>query len=1757
MAERPAVMEGHHPLEPSIVRFLDETETIQGAGFLIADDLVCTCAHVVSAALDLAGDGPPPEHAEVLIDFPFLEAARAAATVMHWTPETEGDVAVLRLTSPRPAGAREVRLLSTVALTGRRVEFLGYPAGNDAGGWSDGRLGRRRSDLSVQLEGERITGYPVQRGFSGTPVWDKSALVVVGMIVAAEHDDRTKVGVMVPVSFIAEVCPAVAVTAARPVQALGEGLAGLPNSPLDGFEHFLREYLGTQELPAPFGGRDAAFRALDDWLADPGSSFALLVAEAGRGKSALLVRWVSDIAQRIGASIVFVPVSIRFGTAAKTVAWSMLGARLRYLHHEVGDPPPDPGAWLGEISIRLRQDRIDHHSLLIVLDGVDEAADWAIGRDLRFPAEVGTGVKIMVSARAVAGRGAAEWADLLDWDNPCRIALPLLSPEGVGQALRSMGVGFTAIAGQAEMVADISRLSEGDPLLVRLWAEKLRDIYETGDFALTAADLAHAEPGFHSFFKNWWEDQQEQWRLQERDAADLQEQVMEFFYLCATALGPVSRQEVSELGAGRWTSPQIGRITQAAERFVIGDGNRQGWVFSHPKLGHYFSDEVMVDEDRREWERRFIHLGARTLQNLIAGQQLRRDGTYGVRHYGAHLERFHAATQHLPGHYNESTCDCAESLHQLVSPVWQRARESVDGSYEGFVVDVDRSWDHAQAEGPVRRALARQVQYALVKASIESLSGHLPPEMITALVRHHVWTVPQALSHIRGLPDDARAAALISLVPIASGLRTEIVSMAQAIETPRSRARALLSLAASSAAADSAALTTELDAALNAMLASDRGPADMSLAGLARGLTPAEERVLDHAVNDPLLRLQLLAHSSPDLSAQAGSGMLNDSLVAVRALDPVTRAEVLARVIHTYERQVPPELLREAQEAIGMLDDPLAKVEGLASIAERLDGPARSELLHEALHHVGDLSPDQLASVPAALLAIAPAGVCEAVSRTIIETTAAIGDPEERARMLGQLATSLPVESRGPAQAAFIAALKQVENATSRSSVVTIWVSPMPVSMARAAAAALRPADPDSDDFESRSSRLATYARAIAEIGTTLPPAEREEFMSEALAMVRTIDEDYWRGIGLADIVTGLPDALVDEAVQLASALESTATRINVLSRLAQYRDEVGASSLAAEVRSVLPEDDAVSALEALIPHLPAEALGETLGALFALDDESANLDTALSVGASRLQVLAAGLPDTGRLEMLRLAAKAATRLRPEYSSRLGVLAELSACSPEPVLRDLLHAMREIRDSRALAWTITCLLPYIPDERRPEAVTLTISLAGADLRSYKSRDIIAGLVPWLSAQQAVKVAGAIAGSDNRDQIPALCQRLLVLGEPDRALDLARSTDPASQLEALILLSGEIPGEMLPGLSEEIMSATRALPPDRRAYVLSDLSRSESGSAQAALVSEAVTAAWSIEEPVERAVALADLLPDMNPQESELVLEELRTSVRQQSSVRDRATVLMHVASGLHEPDRTSLFADALELVSQIRHSMTRAWMLRDIGLVAPEPMLPAVLDLVIEVGDEHGRSTALQGLAPRLPESLVRTAIASAGAYYDDFWRSMAVAPLLSRLGELGHGDEALTQHSLLTSGWDLAMVLGNIAPHLSADSLGRALEIASSLNRFERSTALAGLLCRQSELGEDAAVLPEAAAIPEEKQRATVLSYIATRASQDLQTAMYEPLCRVLRRLARRPRAELLSDISALAPLLAAFGGKDAIADIADLIVEIGKWFP
>ena len=104
-------------------------------------------------------------------------------------------------------------------------------------------------------------------------------------------------------------------------------------------EAFFDEYLKAETGPVPFGGRGSELAALDTWLDDPQAPPRCLVtAPAGRGKSALLVRWAERLQQRgllqapgaivlDGWNLVFVPISIRFGTNAQEVFYHALADR--------------------------------------------------------------------------------------------------------------------------------------------------------------------------------------------------------------------------------------------------------------------------------------------------------------------------------------------------------------------------------------------------------------------------------------------------------------------------------------------------------------------------------------------------------------------------------------------------------------------------------------------------------------------------------------------------------------------------------------------------------------------------------------------------------------------------------------------------------------------------------------------------------------------------------------------------------------------------------------------------------------------------------------------------------------------------------------------------------------------------------------------------------------------------------------------------------------------------------------------------------------------------------------------------------------------------------------------------------------------------------------------------------------------------------------------------------------------------------------
>ncbi|MET9594523.1 serine protease [Streptomyces sp. NPDC006516] len=184
-------------LAAAVVRVKGRDGVVAGAGFLVSDDLVLTCAHVVSDALDRPREDAVEPGAEVAVDLPLAGGAGSAydggdrtAEVRRWipvAPDRTGDMALLRLRDLIP-GARPLPLADPAeGVWHHHARAVGFTDDHPGGIWHSGTFRGPTREGWVQLsrgDGESVY---VERGFSGSPVWNDELGAAVGLMVAAEH----------------------------------------------------------------------------------------------------------------------------------------------------------------------------------------------------------------------------------------------------------------------------------------------------------------------------------------------------------------------------------------------------------------------------------------------------------------------------------------------------------------------------------------------------------------------------------------------------------------------------------------------------------------------------------------------------------------------------------------------------------------------------------------------------------------------------------------------------------------------------------------------------------------------------------------------------------------------------------------------------------------------------------------------------------------------------------------------------------------------------------------------------------------------------------------------------------------------------------------------------------------------------------------------------------------------------------------------------------------------------------------------------------------------------------------------------------------------------------------------------------------------------------------------------------------------------------------------------------------------------------
>lgn len=192
----------------SIARLFNAQAKPIGAGFLVSNNLVITCAHVVEQALSLARNTSEKPDGIIMLDFPLATPnLRFSSEVVLWLPfskeETKkNDIALLKLKESTPEDLQPIKLVSKDNLVGLEFNTYGFPSGHDSGGWASGIVEGNLASGWIQLSSSR-SGFAIEAGFSASPLLSDDLGGAFGMIVGRDKNrEEARISFGIPASTL-------------------------------------------------------------------------------------------------------------------------------------------------------------------------------------------------------------------------------------------------------------------------------------------------------------------------------------------------------------------------------------------------------------------------------------------------------------------------------------------------------------------------------------------------------------------------------------------------------------------------------------------------------------------------------------------------------------------------------------------------------------------------------------------------------------------------------------------------------------------------------------------------------------------------------------------------------------------------------------------------------------------------------------------------------------------------------------------------------------------------------------------------------------------------------------------------------------------------------------------------------------------------------------------------------------------------------------------------------------------------------------------------------------------------------------------------------------------------------------------------------------------------------------------------------------------------------------------------------------------
>lgn len=669
--------------------------------------------------------------------------------------------------------------------------------------------------------------------------------------------------------------------------------------------------------------------------------------------------------------------------------------------------------------------------------------------------------------------------------------------------------------------------------------------------------------------------------------------------------------------------------------------------------------------------------------------------------------------------------------------------------------------------------------------------------------------------------------------------------------------------------------------------------------------------------------------------------------------------------------------------------------------------------------------------------------------------------------------------------------------------------------------------------------------------------------------------------LALANVAAYLPPGAIRLIWERVLRLDDPGLRIQVIARLALYvHSPAYTPDLLALVEDAIARSDPpiapavrVEALLTLAPYLAATQ-DQTMAAL-----QQRALDGARAIGdpASRVRALAAlieKLPADLQREAVALAFDTATNDISSDLARATALGDLPPHLPPESQARLLSMAYQLESPEACALLLGRTIPFLLGGlQRPAllgALRAIEQIAGDDARA---RSLIA-LAPSIDAvgllqdfpdglQQAITVIFSISREDARAQAFAALAPYLSPELLSEALEAVKSiADDGDRAATLSRLTPHLPDDLnvaAIAVAHELASS------EARAAALLAIAPYLSATARAQVLAEALAAALAIERWYDRVVALTDLAPHLPDDLQRRALQEAMIAARSLPDEDERRRALIVLVP--HLPD--DLLADALADAYTLLDPLQRVPVLG--ALLSRLPAEPAlrvtqdVIDTAHNLTAAADKATLLATLAPVLPDELMPLAMAVARGVDTPYERMHVLTALLPR-DPGGLHDDALAAARAVPDQAQRARALLELVAHTSFPARQRILDeaLAAALNvgdEYDRASALASLApyidthADTQDRQRDALDLALSACleVTDARQRELLLARLAQQWARLLTTTQSYALWRRLMTFLRgEPYAARVTDLAALAPIVAQMGAASATEDIAYMLLQL-----